>query len=56
MAKVFVCNAADVYREISDKLNEKEEKPKQKSYNNLNKMLQECYFIGATKFGRNFIA
>ena len=56
MAKVFVCNAADIYKEVTDKLSRVEAKPKAKAYRNLNSMLQECYFVGATKFGNNFIA
>ena len=56
MAKVFVCNAADIYKEVTEKLSRVEAKPKAKAYRNLNSMLQECYFVGATKFGNNFIA
>jgi hypothetical protein len=30
--------------------------PKNKKYTSLNVMLKECPFLGATKFGDNFIA
>ena len=33
-----------------------EEKPAAKVYRNLNTMLEECYLVGASRFGHNFIA
>ncbi len=30
--------------------------PKKKVYKSMNKMLQECFFIGSLKYGNNFIA
>ena len=30
--------------------------PKKKIYKSMNKMLQECFFIGSLKYGNNFIA
>lgn len=33
-----------------------ESRPFQKVYSSLNTMLEECFFVGASKFGNNFIA
>ncbi len=30
--------------------------PKKKVYRSMNKMLQECFFVGSLKYGNNFIA
>ncbi len=30
--------------------------PKKKIYKSMNKMLQECFFVGSLKYGNNFIA
>lgn len=30
--------------------------PKKKVYKSMNKMLQECFFVGSLKYGNNFIA
>ncbi len=52
----YTLNAADVYEESTKSLSATDEKPYQKVYTSLNKMLEECYFVGASKFGNNFIA
>lgn len=56
---IFMSNSfavAQVYEEAAKNLTIETEQPYQKTYNNLTRMLEECYFIGASKFGNNFIA
>lgn len=56
---MFLSNSivvAQIYEDTAKNLATEESKAYQKSYNNLTKMLEECYFIGASKFGNNFIA
>ena len=52
----FVVNAADMYKASIVSLAKAEEKPAAKVYRNLNTMLEECYLVGASRFGHNFIA
>ncbi len=52
----YSLQAVAVYEETAEKLSAEESMPYQKVYNSLNKMLEECYFVGASKFGHNFIA
>ena len=52
----YTSSVVQVYEETAQKLSEPEKRPYQKVYNNLTTMLEECYFIGASKFGNNFIA
>lgn len=52
----FVINAADIYKQSITSLSKAEEKPASKVYKNLNTMLEECYLVGASRFGHNFIA
>lgn len=37
-------------------IEEAEKKPSRKIYRSLDSMLEECVFLGATRFGTNFIA
>lgn len=52
----FVVNAADMYQQSIVALAKAEEKPSAKVYRSLNTMLEECYLVGASRFGHNFIA
>lgn len=52
----FVINAADVYKNTIESLYKAEEKPSSKVYRSINTMLEECYLVGASRFGHNFIA
>ena len=52
----FVINAAAIYQQSVESLNKANEKPNAKVYKNLNTMLEECYLVGASRFGHNFIA
>mgnify|MGYP006916085643 CR=1 FL=1 len=54
--KQFVINAATIYKQSIEALSKAEEKPASKVYRNINTMLEECYFVGASRFGHNFIA
>lgn len=55
-ATKYTLSVADIYEQTSKALSNTIEKPFQKVYTNLNTMLEECYFVGASKFGHNFIA
>lgn len=47
---------AHQYAETRTGIEEAEKKPSRKVYRSLDSMLEECVFIGATRFGNNFIA
>lgn len=47
---------ASLYKKTIEEFNRTTQKPKQKVFNNLTKLLQESYFVGSTKFGNNFIS
>ncbi len=47
---------ATQYEEAKSAIEEAEKKPARKIYRSLDSMLEECVFIGATRFGNNFIA
>ena len=51
----FKLPAADMYRDSLVAFHKNAQKPKQKVFNNITKLLQESYFVGSTKFGNNFI-
>ena len=44
------------YKETKAGIEEAEKKPARKIYRSLDSMLEECVFLGATRFGTNFIA
>ena len=52
----FVINPASIYAATSKALSNSDNQPKRKTYTSLNTMLEECYLVGATRFGHNFIA
>ena len=52
----YSLQAVAVYEETVKSTSEQGQRQFQKVYNNLNKMLEECYFVGASRFGHNFIA
>ena len=52
----FVLNPSAIYASTTKALAQAAAQPKRKTYNSLNTMLEECYLVGATKFGHNFIA
>ena len=44
------------YNETKVGIEEAEKRPARKIYRSLDSMLEECVFLGATRFGTNFIA
>ncbi len=44
------------YNETKHGIEEAEKAPAKKIYRSLDAMLEECVFLGATRFGTNFIA
>lgn len=44
------------YDEAKAGIEEAEKAPKRKVYRSLDSMLEECVFLGSTRFGTNFIA
>ena len=52
----YTAPVVDEYQKVINLLNSNKEKNYKKVYNDLTKMLEESYFVGATKFGNNFIA
>ncbi len=44
------------YNETKAGIEEAEKRPARKIYRSLDSMLEECVFLGATRFGTNFIA
>lgn len=51
----FKLPAANLYRESVVAFFKTSQKPKQKVFNNMTKLLQESFFVGSTKYGNNFI-
>ena len=47
---------ATQYNETRLGLEEAEKKPSRNVYRSIDSMLEECVFLGATRFGTNFIA
>ncbi len=46
---------ASLYQDSVKAFIKSAQKPKQKVFNNMSKLLQESFFIGSTKYGNNFI-
>lgn len=44
------------YNDTKAGIEEAEKAPSRKIYRSLDSMLEECVFLGATRFGTNFIA
>lgn len=44
------------YESTRQRVEEAEKKPNRKVYHSMDSMLQECVFLGATRFGTNYIA
>lgn len=52
----YTLSIASQYNELKQNLEEAEKKPQRKVYRSLDSMLEECVFLGATRFGTNYIA
>lgn len=44
------------YNDTKSAVTKAQEQPKRKVYKSLDAMLEECVFLGATRFGTNYIA
>lgn len=44
------------YNDTKSGIKEAEKEPPRKVYRSLDSMLEECVFLGSTRFGTNFIA
>ncbi len=44
------------YQDTRAGLKKAQQKPQRKMYTTMDAMLQECVFLGATRFGTNYIA
>ena len=51
----FKLPAANMYVDSMKAFAKSNQPPKQKVFNNMQKLLQESFFVGSTKFGNNFI-
>ena len=52
----YTLSITDSYQETVLGLMEANNKPKRRAYNSITSLLEESFFLGATKFGENFIA
>ena len=52
----YTLSITDSYQETVLGLMETNNKPKRRAYNSITSLLEESFFLGATKFGENFIA
>lgn len=52
----YTMSITDTYQETVLGLMKANNKPKGRSYNSMIALLEESFFLGATKFGENFIA
>lgn len=52
----YTLSIATQYQVTKTNLEEAQKKPARKKYTSMDGLLQECVFLGATRFGTNFIA
>lgn len=52
----YTLSIAAQYQDTKTSMQQAEQKPSRKIYTTMDAMLQECVFLGATRFGTNFIA
>ncbi len=52
----YTLSIAAQYQDTKKGLQETQKKPSRKLYRTMDAMLQECVFLGATRFGTNYIA
>lgn len=53
--KKYTLAIAEEYTTTSTKIEEAQKKPPKRIYHSLQGMLEECFFLGATRYGTNFI-
>lgn len=52
----YTLSIATQYKDMHEGIIEAEKKPARKKYRSMDAMLRECVFLGATRFGTNYIA
>ncbi len=52
----YTLSIATQYKDTKEGLIEAAKQPPRKRYTSIDTMLEECFFLGATRFGTNFIA
>ena len=53
--KKYTLAIAEDYTSTAKRIDEAQKKPPKRVYRSMETMLQECVFLGATRFGTNFI-
>lgn len=53
--KKYTLAIAEDYTNTASRIAEAQKTPPKKVYNSMSSLLQECVFLGATRFGTNFI-
>ncbi len=53
--KKYTLAIAEDYTSTATRIAEAQKKPPRKVYTNMTTLLQECVFLGATRYGTNFI-
>lgn len=52
----YTLSIATQYQNTKQGIADAQKKPQRKVYRSMETMLQECVFLGATRFGTNYIA
>ncbi len=52
----YTLSIATQYEDTKAAIQKAQTPPKRRMYRSMDKMLRECVFLGATRFGTNFIA
>ncbi len=52
----YTLSIAAQYQDTQTGIEEAQKKPSRRVYRSMDTMLKECVFLGATRFGTNFIA
>lgn len=52
----YTLSITSQYQDTKNAIQKTQEKPKRKVYRTMEAMLEECVFLGATRFGTNYIA
>ena len=53
--KRYTLAIAEEYANTAEQIAKAQQKPPKRKYTSFETMLQECVFLGATRFGTNFI-
>ncbi len=52
----YTLSIAAQYKDTKAAVDDAQKKPNRKMYHSMESMLKECVFLGATRFGTNYIA